>query len=836
VNLALFRNCLMAALRNLAGNPVQSAIAIGSLAIGLWAAILAGIIADNQAGYDRFIPGSRQIYTATFQGLATGDVMRGGFRGGASSSTPHDLAGYLRGFPEVREVTRLNNNRGTFSRDDLNNREEFSWADPNFFRLMRVPALYGDPATALERPDGLVISRSMARKYFGRDDARGEILTLNHQTAFVVRAVIVDVPPHASNLVKEIYLSALAPISPLALNAGQPGMGPQVFMMSVTTFARLADGSVGGLGGKTTTLVRRLLSSMPISRTLFVRFLRLDEIQLSPDLHPANRDRLETLITISALVLLLACINFVSLSLARSMRRAVEVGIRKAAGAGRGLLVAQFLGETVLQALMALCAAMALVEWSLPLANSYMQSGAVFSWWRDPLLLAGLLGGTVLVGVVAGIYPALVLSAFRPAAVLKGLMLRGSALGTRLRQGLVALQFAIPLALVIAATVVFQQDRFTATEALRLDTDQMLMINLPICGSAIEAEVSALPGVTDAACSGPSLLPSVMLLGETKSRNNQPFDIVTGEVGFGFFRVYHLPALAGRLPNPAHPGDAVPVRQPQPAPGSGLRAAPPANRPPPPPAHYIINEAAVKALGYASAADAIGKPLHLRNGPKPTNDEIIGVVRDFSLYPPLEKTRPTAYKTATDTGGGMRGPGFDAAALHVRLKGPEIAETLAAIDAVWKRHSQDPVNRIFLNDFVQQQQIDVLRQGQAFAAFAGVAALLACLGLFGLSLAAAGQRIKEIGVRKAMGAENRQIIVLLLWQFSRPVLWANVIAWPVAWWLMRRWLAGFPYHIALQWWVFALGSATMLLIALLTVAGHALDTARRKPVLALRYE
>ncbi len=834
---ALIRNCLMAALRNMAASPVQSAIAVGSLAIGLWAAILAGVITANQAGYDRFIPGSDQIYLATFQGLECGDVHVGNGGCRVSTATPHDLAGYLRGFPETREVTRLAGNRGTISRADLQDREQFYWADPNFFRMMRLPPLFGDPAMALERPDGAVITRAMARKYFGRDDVRGEVLTLNHKTAFVVRAVIADLPPHASNLVHELFFSALAPGSPQSGMAGQPGMGPDNFMMSLTTFARLSDGGADNLGRKTTSLVRRLMGAMPLARTLSVRFVRLDQIQLSREVNPANRDRLEIFIAIAGLVLLLACINFVGLTLARSLRRAVEVGIRKSAGAGRGMLVAQFLGETVLQALMALCAAMALAEWSLPLVNSYMQAGAVFPWWRDPSLLAALLGGTALVGMAAGIYPALVLSAFRPALVLKGLMLRGSALGARLRQGLVALQFAIPLALVIAAIVVFQQDRYAATEALRLDTDQMLMVNLPVCGTALDSEIAGLPGVTDTACSGPSLLPGAMLLNRAKARDGRPFDLMIGEVGFGFFRIYRLPALAGRLPDPAHPGDAVPTRANEGRMGAGLpRTAapvPPGQRPA---TRYVINEAAVKALGYASPADAIGKPLRLGEGAYASTDEIIGVVRDFSLYPPTERIRPAAYKTATDTGGGMRGPGFDAAALHVRLKGRDIPETLTAIDAIWKRHSPDPINRIFLDAFVQQQQLDVLRQGQAFAAFAVVAALLASLGLFGLSLAAAGQRIKEIGVRKAMGAQSRQIVALLLWQFSRPVLLANLIAWPAAFWLMRRWLAEFPYHIELQWWVFLSGSLAMLAVALLTVAGQALAAARQKPVLALRYE
>ena len=551
-------------------------------------------------------------------------------------------------------------------------------------------------------------------------------------------------------------------------------------------------------------------------------------------LHPANRERLTIFTAMAALVLLLACLNFISLSLARSTRRAAEVGIRKVAGAGRGALVAQFLGEAVLQALVALCAAMALVEWTLPLANGFLQSGATFPWWRDPVLLAAMLGGAALVGAVAGLYPALVLSAFRPAAVLKGLMLRGSAWGARLRQGLVTLQFAIPLMLLIATAIVFQQNRFTATTALRLDTGGMLMVNLPACGTSFEAEVAALPGVTAAACSGPSLLPNTMFFGDAKARNGQSVGLMLGEVGFGFFQLYHLPALAGRLPDLGHPGDAIPMRQPavvfsgpQPAQRSGPR-------PPRPPVRYVINEAAVTALGFASAKDAIGKRLALNGGN--SGDTIIGVVRDFSLYPPLQTISPTAYETAADTGGGSRNPGFDNAALHVRLKGSGIPDTVAAIDAIWKRHSPDPIDRIFLNDYVQQAQIDVLRQGEAFALFAGVAVLLACLGLFGLSLSAVARRTKEVGVRKAMGADSRQIVALLLWQFSQPVLLANLIAWPAAWWLMRRWLAEFPYHIDLQWWLFAAASGLTLLIALATVTGHALAAARQKPVLALRYE
>jgi putative ABC transport system permease protein len=360
----------------------------------------------------------------------------------------------------------------------------------------------------------------------------------------------------------------------------------------------------------------------------------------------------------------------------------------------------------------------------------------------------------------------------------------------------------------------------SATAMPGLLTALLLMINLPVCDTAFHAEIAALPGVADSACSGPSLMPDLMLSSPAHLPGGREVNMMQGTVGFKFFQIYRLAPLAGRLPDPAHPGDAF-VR---PEPGKA-----------PAPVHYVINQTAAEALGYATPANAVGKTMNFGRV-STANGIIIGVVRDFSLYPPLTKIPPTAYRVSLVPGRGMGGPDLDAAALHVRLDGRDIPRTLAAIDAVWKRHSTDPINRVLLEDYVRQRQIDVLRQGQAFAAFAVVAALLACLGLFGLSLAAAGQRIKEIGVRKAMGAGDGQIVALLLWQFSRPVLLANLIAWPAAWWLMRRWLAEFPYHVELHWWVFALGSALMVAVALATVAGQALAAARARPVLALRYE
>ncbi len=813
---ALIRNWLVSALRSMAGSPLQSAIAVGSLAIGLWAAILAGLIVANQTGYDRFLPGSRQIYIATLQ---SGSALGGGRY--HSTSIPGDIADRLRALPQVRDTTRFHDSRGVFTQGEVNQREDYYWADPNFFRMLRVPALHGDPATALERPDGLVVTQAMARKYFASDDPRGRSLLINHKYRVTVRAVIADLPAHGSNLAHGLFISARAPVLAIADAANRTAIGGGNLFPDAITLVRLAPGAEPAALDQAATgfLSQRRAGGFRYPDGA-INFLRLDAVATSPLLHPANRERLAIFAAMAALILLLACLNFVSLSLARSGRRAAEVGIRKVAGAGRGALMAQVLGEAVLQALAALCIAMALVEWSLPLVNGFLQSGAVFPWWRDPVLMALMLGGAAGVGVLAGLYPAFILAGLRPAPVLKGLMLRGSAMGGRVRQGLVTLQFAIPLVLVIATAVVFLQNRFTATEALRLDTGRMLMINLPVCDAAFAAEIAAVPGVADTACSGPSLMPNLMMSSPAAARGGAKVDMMLGVIGFRFFQLYRLASLAGRLPDPAHPGDA-PQR-----PAAGAAAAP---------IHYVLNEAAAKALGYAAPRDAVGRRLEFGNVTS-ANGTVIGVVRDFSLYPPLTKTPPTAYRIALAPGRGMGGPDLDAAALHVRLDGRDTAATLAAIDAAWKRRSSDPINHIFLDDYVQQRQIDVLRQGQAFALFAGVAALLACLGLFGLSLSAAERRTKEIGVRKAMGADSGDVLRLLLWQFSRPVLLANLIAWPVAWWLMRRWLAEFPYHVELHWWLFAGASLLTLAVALLTVAGQALGAALQKPVLALRYE
>ncbi|HWY61410.1 MAG TPA: FtsX-like permease family protein [Rhizomicrobium sp.] len=828
----MFRNCLSAAWGDLARNPMQSAIAIGGLAVGLMAAIIAGIVTFDAFSRDHFIPGYDRIYFAVMEAHnATGDKY--------STGTPRDLGLYLRDFPEINAMARESVFDGptVLRHGAIQAREKFAWADPEFFRIYRAPTLYGDLDTALDRPDGMVITLEMARKYFGHDNVVGQTLELNHTHGMTITAVIADFPPNASNENNTVFGSALAPFSRMSRAAGTPHMYSGGMAIDGITLVRLARGaSLEALNQRASTLVERIVQPLPPNRRA-MHFERADDLNMSERLHPGARAQLFVMEAVALVILILSGVNFVSLSIARSAQRGFEVAIRKAAGAARCMLVVQFLGEAILQVLFALCLAIALVEWSLPAVNAFLESGAVFDYWRDPMLAAAMLSSALVIGVLAGAYPALILSSFRPAIVLKG-WIRGTAGGASLRQALVGLQFAALILFLISAVTVFRQNRFATTEAMRVSIDQTLIIRLPRYNPSLQDRIAALPGVRGAAYSSLWVFPGLPsgTWGEDAISHggDQAVEVSMVSVGPGFLELYGLNPLAGRFFRSGN-SDVVPDN-----PSSAQEV------------HYVINQEAMRLLGYGSASGAVGQPLNFHAagmaaampGSPPNlsrfNGIIIGVVKDFSFAPEIAASipgargiPPAAYSIGLPVPSVGPLPGF----LHVRLSGRDIPQTLAAIDDAWKKSGAlDPIDRQFLDAFVQNQEATTLKEGEAFAVFAGIAMLLACLGLFGVSLSTAARRTKEIGIRKAMGARDGDILTLLLWQFAKPVLWANLIAWPLAWWAMNRWLNGFAYHVDLALWMFPAAGLLALLIALAAVSGQAILVARQKPVLALRYE
>lgn len=801
----MFRNYVAAALRNLARNRLYAAINVIGLSVGFATALLIGLFVRHETTFDHFIPGYPNIYK-----LSNGMRLPG-----ATDLPTEDVRSWMPvqlklELPQIDQMARLSNlfEPASLRHGDVEAIERrFHWADPNIFEVLPLPAYAGDLKTALDRPDGLVLTRRMARRYFGTDDAIGETLEINRSRIMTVTAVLQDLPSN-THLDAEIFGSGKAVDGP---------DGPFKADARVYAYLRLKP-------GVTAEEVRRgivdVIDRHPpkplVGRSSDIHYWPLTpiaDVHLSPTgafaMTPGGDPRtIRALAVVGVLVLLLASINFVNLKTARAARRAVEVGVRKVCGAGRGSLIVQFIGESLVYATFAMLIAMALVELLLlPWMNAFLDRSIVFEYWSGPLL-GCICVAVLVVGTLAGAYPALVLSSFRPAAVLKG---TGPSVGGsgRVRQVLVILQFAILIGLMLSTTIIYRQTQFGLDRGLRFDKEQLLIVDVPSAEcekSSFRTAVDNLPGVVGAAC-------AEFFLGEYGTAqylapDGREATLHDGIAGAGMFELMGLRPVAGRFFVRDREADALP-------PPKEAR-----------PIRVVVNEAAVRALGFGAAADAVGKGFRYARGG--VQYEIIGVVPDFSGDTVRERIQPMYY---FNTAGRF-------SRLNVKLRGSAVPQTLHAIDRLWSQAPGQtrPISRRFYEDHVQSIYALLMRQRTIFAIFALVALLLAGLGLFGLAGFTVERRTREIGVRKAMGAETGDVVRLLLWQFAKPVLWANVLAWPVAGYIMYRWLLGFAYRIDLEPWVFVASSLVALVIAMVTVCTHSVLVARANAVAALRYE
>jgi putative ABC transport system permease protein len=807
----MFRNCLVAALRNLARNKLYAVINIVGLSTGFAAAIFIALFVRAEFSYEDFLPNFERTY------LATEIISVPGAKPLVVSYTPAELAGWLKlDFPSVDAVTRLQPERTSLRHADIEANEQIYWADPNFFDVVSLPVAAGDIKTALQQPDGVVLTRTIARKYFGRDDAVGETIEFGRKHAMRVTAVVDDLPSN-THLEMQIFASGRASFSSLAAaDAKPPPLSTGNNEARTKTYFRLAPGA-------SPTELQRALPAF-ISRhariegifNLEFPILPIAEVHLRPEASMGSVDdtkpsgNLATIYAISAvgvLIMLVASINFVNLMTARATRRAVEVGVRKTAGATRHDLVVQFIGESILYALLAMLLAMMLVELLLPIFNAVFDRAIDFDYWRRPALLVALTSLTLAIGVLAGSYPAFILSSFSPAQVLKSTVLRAAGSG-RIRQSLVGCQFAVLIGLILVTALIYKQTQYAAHEGLRLDDDLILVIETS-CRDALKEAIAALPGVLGAACSYST--PTVPAFNQSyfKPAGREHIFAWYTSVDPGFFELYGLRPQAGRFFSEQRGTDQAAQDNSSDRPDA-----------------VVVNETFVSKLGVASPQAAIGQTLQSQLCGARTC-EIVGVVPDYAEASVREVIPPTIYRFNP----------HEYRLLSVKLRGQNLPENLRAIDQLWKQLGDPkPIYRVFVNQRVQQLYLDITRQSQLFSAFAIIALCIACLGLFGLSAFTAERRTKEIGIRKAMGASTGDVMRLLLWQFSKPVLWANLIAWPVSAFIMNRWLQGFAYHIDLAPWLFFASTALALVIALATVSVHCYLVARAKPIHALRYE
>jgi putative ABC transport system permease protein len=582
----------MAAIRNLARNRLYAGINIVGLGVGFTAAILMALFVRSEFNYDTFFPGYDRVFNvAEIYHLPGGPPLP------IDPTLPNIARAMKLDYPSIDTIARLAQGGSDLRAGTTEALDIITWVDPDFFKVMPLPVIAGDPIATLARPDGIVLTRSMARKYFGRDDPTGETIEFDRAHRMQVGAVIEDVPAN-SHLAAQIFASGLASFSPLAITerADRGNWGDTVY-----TYFRLTPGaSIDPIRNDLAAFLERddigpqmQLHLTPPTLELIV--VPLPEIHLRPAalaaMTPrANKETLLALAATAGLIVLIAAINYVTLMTARSTQRAVEVGIRKVVGAARRSLVAQFIGESLLYVVIAMMMAIACVELMIPSFNAYANTNLVFEYWRDPSLLGALVALVITVGVLAGLYPAIALSSFRPASVLKGGALQSAGAGV-VRTGLVILQFAMLIGILLMTATIYRQTRFALTDTLRVPTDQIVLVTAA-CDDAIKHQIRSLPGVHAAACSAPGNFSHVLVHRTDGAR----LAFSRTFVDFGYLELYGQRPLSGRFFEKSHGADSVPPD------------APASFQP-----NVVINETARQQLGFQRSAEAVGDLAELKS-------------------------------------------------------------------------------------------------------------------------------------------------------------------------------------------------------------------------------
>jgi putative ABC transport system permease protein len=786
----MFRNYLTIALRNLIRHKLYSVINIAGLAVGLACVLFIILFARDELSYDKWLPDSSNLYRLELTIHAPSRPPM------AFAVIPFPMPAAMHDeIPEVTAMTRLSAEPMTLTAGDRQFPEVVSVVDPNFFQVIKLSLLAGDPATVFRQPESIVLSQSAARRFFGSADPIGRTITdgkgkcadgdtpcRDTMVPLTVTGVMRDLP-HNTSLSGDVFIPNTSIASYISDEE------------KASWFNQNGYGYVTLAAGTAPQTVIAKMASM---------------LDRAP---PGSMTTLFGIVAVGGLILLVACFNFMNLSTARAMMRAREISLRKTVGAKRSQLIIQFLGESVLMALLALILALALVEMLLPAFDGFMQrplSVGFHSGW--PVLLL-ILAVAVIAGLISGSYPALVLSGFRPATVLRTNS-SGQGGSGRLRAILVVLQFAVSIGLGIAAAVVFGQIRYARNIDLGFRRDNIVVVGHAgrVFMDGRQSFVQALranPGILDIALS--DRVPfGIGQSNDVIRLPGKPDLILFSKVVIGpeFPSFYGMKLLAGRELSRARALDEI----------NSMSIGDTANS-----GHNVlINDTAAARLGF-TPEQAVGQTILYDNYPV----IVAGVLADAKFSGAREPVRATFYVYDPKS----------AAQVSVRLRPDTIPQTLNSIDKAW--HTFAPissVDRHFLDDSFGRLYQEEERLGQMFGMFVGIAIVIACLGLFGLAAFTAGRRTKEIGLRKVFGGRTRDVVKLLLWQFSVPALIANLIAWPLAWYYLDDWLKGFAYRISLSPLYFLGAGAVALLIAWLTVLSHAIRVARATPIGALRYE
>ena len=808
----MFKNYFIIAWRNLAKEKIYSSIKVGGFALGIAACLLIALFIRDELSYDRYIPNGNRIYRVVRDWNENGEHFIG-------TSLPAPFAKALKEeFPEVEQVGRLNQfelfgaGSNELRRADkiMNTYEEgFAYADQGFLDMLQIPMVYGNRAHVLDEPGTIVISKRKADKYFPNENPIGKTFIINNNVSKPYRITgVMDFPSH-SHFQSDFLLTLEGGFYP----------GEQTNWMSETyyTYVMLRPGTdVAQLETKFSFITKKYMipSRQQYGMVDAEKLAEKIRYQLQPvrDIYLKSAGIGDCLThgdirfiwlfgIIAGFILVIASINFINLSTAKSANRAKEVGLRKTVGSNKVNLIGQFLTESVLYSVLSFILGIMLAVMLLPYFNMLSAKSLMIPWaelwWVMPFLAIS----SVVIGILAGLYPSFYLSSFQPISVLKGSLSRGSKRST-MRSALVIFQFTISIILIIGTLIIYRQVGYILNKKLGFDKEQVLLLQgANTMGDQVTSfknELLKLPEVKNVTVGDYLPISGTKRNGmpfwkEGKSKIDLPVSGQLWEVDHDYINTMGMNIVKGRNFSVDVPTDYSKA--------------------------IIINQKLAKELGLA---DPIGKriqhPWHAF--------EVIGIVEDFN-YESMKQ----------EIGGLCLVMGNSPNIVSVKVNTSDMSRTLHSITGVWDGFSPNqPIRYAFLDESFARMYADVQRMGRIFSTFALLAIIVACLGLFALSSFMTVQRTKEIGIRKVLGASISNVTFILSKNFLALVAISNIIAWPVAYYFMNKWLQDFAYRIDMGWWMFILSGGVALMIALFTVSFQAIKAAVANPVESLRYE
>ena len=793
-SIVMIHNYLKTALRNIKRHKGFSLINTAGLAIGISCCILILQYIRHEFSFDKFHENSMYIYRVIQQ--QEGNIYQGT---DIFNSVPAILAPSVReDFPEDAKVTRVRNYERQVRYIDKQFYEKFFlYVEPEFLEMFSFPIIKGDSKTALKEPYTVMITRDMVKKYFGEEDPLNKIININNEQDYRITGILENVPDNS-----HLKFDFLASFSTLLGTWGQNQLTSWQ-NSSVRAYLQLAKNSnpqkfnsqlkkynTVGFGGHPASFHLQPLTDLHLGKKIAFD---------SPGKGDIRYIYLYSAITL--FILLIACFNYMNLSIARSFVRGKEIGIRKVVGAKRKSIIFQFLGESLVFSFSSLLLGLIFVIVALPIFNSLTERNIKFDLSTDIIFISCLIGLGIFAGLLSGIYPAMFLSSFNPVKILKGRTDSISKSTSSVRNALIIVQFAISICLIICALVINHQLHYIKNTKLGLDKDSI--ITIPMTNekmweryNTFKNELSQQANILDIAASKslPTEIDNTAQIKLGGQSHGETLRVWLNWIDSNFIDFYKMKIVLGRN----FIKDSL----------QDLQSA------------YILNETAAKAIGLENA---VGKTFGMwRN-----KGQIIGVVEDFHFAPLHSKIEPLALKLDSN----------NLKVLSVRINSLDISNTLTFIQKKWKKIFPDfPFVFSFLDERIENMYKAERKLGQSFNYFTLIAILLSCLGLLGLAYYMAEKKTKEIGIRKVLGATVPNILLLLTKEFTKFVFLANIIAWPIAYYIMNKWLQNFAYRIDLSVWIFILSGLAALAVALITVGYQSIKAATANPVDSLRYE